>query len=54
MDRLDVEFLNGYIKSTLRMARKIKAAKSLEEAKKTAEQMEERALTKLEESMKGL
>jgi hypothetical protein len=54
MNRLDLEFLNGYIKSTLRMSRKILKAKSLQEAKRVAREMEERALQKLDESMKGL
>lgn len=54
MDRLDIEFLNGYIKSTLRMARMILAAETLREAKRIARTMEERALQKLDESMKGL
>ena len=54
MNRLDLEFLNGYIKSTLRMSRKILEAKSLQEAKRIAREMEERALRKLDESMKGL
>ena len=51
---MDLEFLNGYIKSTLRMSRKILEARTLEEAKRTAREMEERALQKLDESMKGL
>lgn len=54
MNKFDLEFLNGYIKSTLRMSRKILKAKTLEEAKRTATEMEERALQKLDESMKGL
>ena len=33
MNKFDLAFLNGYIKSSLRLARKIKNAKSLEEAK---------------------
>ena len=51
---MDLEFLNGYIKSTLRMSRKILEAKTLEEAKRIAKGMEERALQKLDESMKDL
>ena len=54
MNRFDVEFFNGYIKSTLRLARRVKSAKSLEEAKKIAEDMEDRALRKLEETMGDL
>ena len=46
--------MNGYIKSTLRMSRKILEAKTLEEAKRVAREMEERALRKLDESMKDL
>ncbi len=54
INRLDLEFYNGYIKSTLRLARRVKNAKSLEEAKRIAEEMEERALRKLEETMEDL
>jgi hypothetical protein len=54
MNKFDLEFLNGYIKSTLRMSRKIQAARTLKEAKRTAREMEERALQKLDETMKGL
>jgi len=54
MNRLDMEFYNGYIKSTLRLARKVKGANSLEEAKRIAEEMEDRALRKLEETMGDL
>lgn len=49
-----MEFYNGYIKSTLRLARKVKKAKTLEEAKQIAEEMEERAIKKLEETMGDL
>ncbi len=54
MNRFDMEFYNGYIKSTLRLARKVKKAKTLEEAKQIAEEMEERAIKKLEETMGDL
>ena len=54
MNKFDLEFLNGYIKSTLRMSRKIQATRTLKEAKRTAREMEERALRKLDETMKGL
>lgn len=54
MNKFDLEFYNGYIKSTLRLARKVKNAKSLEEAKRIAEEMEERALRKLEETLGDL
>ena len=49
MNKFDLEFLNGYIKSSLRLARKIKNAKSLEEAKNFAFQIEEMAMQKLED-----
>ena len=54
MNKFDLEFYNGYIKSTLRLARKVKNAKSIEEAKRIAEEMEDRALRKLEETMGDL
>ena len=54
INRLDMEFYNGYIKSTLRLARRVKSAKTLKEAKRIAEEMEERALKKLEETMGDL
>ena len=54
INRLDLEFYNGYIKSTLRLARMVKNAKSLKEAKRIAEEMEDRALRKLEETMGDL
>ncbi len=54
MNKFDLEFLNGYIKSSLRLARKIKNAKSLEEARNFALQIEERAMQKLEETMGDL
>ena len=54
MNKFDLEFYNGYIKSTLRLARKVKNAKTLEEAKRIAEEMEDRALRKLEETMGDL
>ncbi len=54
INRLDMEFYNGYIKSTLRLARRVKSAKTLEEAKRIAEEMEEKALKKLEETMGDL
>jgi hypothetical protein len=54
INRFDLEFYNGYIKSTLRLARMVKNARSLEEAKRIAEEMEERALRKLEETMGDL
>lgn len=44
MNKFDLEFLNGYVKSTLRLARRIKKAKTLEEAQKIATEMEEKAL----------
>ena len=54
INRFDLEFYNGYIKSTLRLARRVKNAKTLEEAKRIAQEMEERALKKLEETMGDL
>ena len=54
LNRFDMEFYNGYIKSTLRLARRVKGAKTLKEAKRIAEEMEERALRKLEETMGDL
>jgi hypothetical protein len=32
MNKFDLEFMNGYIKTSLRLARKIKRAKTLDEA----------------------
>ena len=54
MNKFDIEFLNGYIKSSLRLARKIKAVKTLDEAKKIALEIEEKAMKKLEETMGDL
>ncbi len=54
MNKFDIEFLNGYIKSTLRMSRRILEARSLEEAKEIAKTMEEKALLKLDESLGDL
>ncbi len=54
MNKFDIEFLNGYIKSSLRLARKIKAVKTLDEAKKIALEIEEKAMKKLEETMEDL
>lgn len=51
MNKFEIEFYNGYVKSTLRLARKIKNACSLDEDKRIAEEIEERALRKLEETM---
>lgn len=54
MNKFDLEFLNGYIKSTMRLARRIKKAKTLEEAKSIALEMEDRALQKMEETLGDL
>ena len=54
MNKFDLEFLNGYIKTSLRMARRIKSASTLEEAHSIATRMEEKALEKLAESMGDL
>ena len=40
MNKFDLEFMNGYIKTSLRLARKIKNAKSLEEARRIAMEIE--------------
>ncbi|MHB8358830.1 MAG: hypothetical protein ACYDCP_04935 [Thermoplasmataceae archaeon] len=52
MNKFDSEFTNGYIKTSLRLARKIKNAESLAEARSIA--IEERAMRKLEETMGDL
>lgn len=54
MNKFDLEFINGYIKSTLRLTRKIQESKTLEEAKEIAKRMEKKAFEKLEESMGSL
>ncbi len=54
INRFDMEFYNGSIKSTLRLARRIKNTKSLKEAKIIGQEMEENALRKLEETMDDL
>ena len=54
MNKFDLEFLNGYIKSSLRLARKIKRAATLDEAILIAEKIEEKAMEKLEETMGDL
>ena len=54
MNKFDLEFMNGYIKTSLRLARKIKNAKSLDEARRIAIEIEERAMKKLEETMGDL
>ena len=46
LNKFEIGFYGGYIKSALRLARMIKHAASLEEAKEIAEEMEERALKK--------
>ena len=43
--------MNGYIKTSLRLARKIKNVKSLDEARRIAMEIEERAIKKLKETM---
>ena len=50
MNKFDLEFMNGYIKTSLRLARKINMAKTLDEAKK----IEGKAMRKLEEIMGDL
>jgi hypothetical protein len=54
MNKFDLEFMNGYIKTSLRLARKIKNAKSLDEARRIAIEIEERAMKKLDETMGDL
>ena len=46
--------MNGYLKSTLRMAKRISESRTLEEAKRIARAMEKKAYAKLEETMQGL
>ena len=54
MNNFDLEFMNGYIKTSLRLARKIKRAKSLDEAIKIASEIEDKAMQKLDETMGDL
>lgn len=54
MNKFDLEFMNGYIKTSLRLARKIKRTKSLDEAVKIASEIEDKAMEKLEETMGDL
>lgn len=54
MDNFNLEFLVGYIKSTIRMSKKTLKTSDLNEAKRMADEMEERALQKLGESMAEL
>ncbi len=54
VNKFDLEFYNGYIKTTLRLARKVKRCTSIEEARRIAQEMEDKALKKLEETMGDL
>ena len=54
MNNFDLEFLDGYIKSTIRMSKKTLKTSDLNEAKRMANDMEERAIQKLGESMAEL
>ena len=54
MNKFDLEFMNGYIKTSLRLARKINTARTLDEAKRIALEIEEKAMKKLEETMGDL
>ena len=54
MNKFDLEFMNVYIKTSLRLTRKINMAKTLDEAKKIALEIEEKAMRKLEETMGDL
>ena len=51
MNKFDLGFMNGYIKTSLRLARKIKRAKSMDEAVRIASEIEDKAMQKLEETM---
>ena len=50
MNKFDLKFMNGYIKTGLGLARKIKRAKSLDEAVRIASEIEDKAMQKLEEA----
>jgi len=54
MKENEISFLNGYIKTSLRLARKIRMAKTLDEVKEIATEIEEKAMKKLEETMGNL
>ena len=54
MNKFDLEFMNGYIKTSLMLARKIKRAKSLEEVVRIASEIEDKAMQNLEETMEDL
>ncbi len=54
MNNFDLEFLDGYIKYTIRMSKKTLKTSDLNEAKRMANDMEERAIQKLGESMAEL
>ncbi len=54
MKENEINFLNGYIKTSLRLARKIRMAKTLDEVKEIASEIEEKAMKKLEETMGNL
>ena len=54
VNKFDLEFYNGYIKTTLRLARKVKRCTSIEVARRIAQEMEDKALKKLEETMGDL
>ncbi len=54
MNENEISFLNGYIKANLNFVRKIKTAKTLDEVKEIASEIEEKAMKKLEETMVDL
>ncbi len=54
MKENEISFLNGYIKTSLMLARKIRIAKTLDEVKEIAAEIEEKAMKKLEETIQGL
>ena len=54
MNNFDLEFLDGYIKSTIRMSKKTFKTSDLNEAKRRAYDMEQRAIQKPGESMAEL
>ena len=51
MNNFDLEFLDGYIKSTIRMSKKTLKTSDLNKAKRMADDMEQRAIQKPGESM---
>jgi hypothetical protein len=54
MKENEISFLDGYIKTSLRLAGKMRKAKTLDEVKEIAAEIEEKAMKKLEETMGDL